>query len=172
MLSYSFMQSFINHLIFLLGTVIITVFSAHSYAQQISNRVVGSGGSSGQQVDIIFSSTLGEALVSTKTINDTYLGQGFQASHLSELTTSISTENEVLNLKVYPNPFSDELYLSGDFLPERLEIINMQGQVVSILNRPGDRITEWAQLPDGLYVLQGSYNGIQFNIGKIIKINP
>lgn len=166
------MYSIIRILIWLVPLVIILAVGLNAQSQTINSKVVSSGGGSGKKGDLIFNSTLGEAVISTKTTSEVYLGQGFQATHPSVLITSVRVENEVLDLKAYPNPFSRELFINGDFMPDRLDIYNMNGQCVGTILSPGSRISDWGELPDGIYVIQGTYREQSFNIGKIIKINP
>jgi len=157
----------------ILAAILFGIHTVPLRAQPIApnSKVISAGGSSIQTGQTIVNSTLGESFISSKSINNQYVGHGFQTTHLPVLTTSIHTESANLELRVYPNPFSHEIFLEGDFSPDHLILLNLQGQQVGYVKSPGNSVSSWGHLPPGTYILQGIYNGNLFYIGKILKIN-
>jgi hypothetical protein len=78
-----------------------------------------------------------------------------------------------ISLRVYPNPATERVHL--DFPPGEdprewtVEIFNLQGQRVC-LSQTGQSSLDIGNLPEGLYILRGSKNGIYRTSNKIMIV--
>ncbi|WP_445758139.1 T9SS type A sorting domain-containing protein [Polaribacter sp.] len=71
-----------------------------------------------------------------------------------------------LQLKVYPNPVKDKLFISGNKTPISISIFNVLGkEVISIKNTNNINVQA---LPSGVYMIRIS-DGIQQTAQKFIK---
>jgi hypothetical protein len=154
---------------------ILLIFSTKLNAQiaPVNSRVIGVAGYYSGNQSFQINATVGEAIIFGQSASGIYVGQGFQTNYPSMITTSITRFNrERITLQVYPNPFSNELFLGGNVLPEIIEIYNLRGQCLGRIQSPSHHIVEWRELPLGVYLLRAAYSDQYFTIGKIIKINP
>ena len=93
----------------------------------------------------------------------TYLmWQFFQNYTTTCLTTGINNIPEKLNLKVYPNPFTDKIKLTNTTGLEKYTLLNSTGQVIWT----GTKIeqTDFSYLTNGLYFLK-----VDSRVIKLIK---
>jgi hypothetical protein len=118
-----------------------------------------------------------KASASQASLPDALLGWGIPNFELASTTMSvpgISIENKIT---VYPNPVLDKLTLGfpvalhGEF---RIEIVNLQGQVVYSNQRNESsirsiQINDIGYLPSGIYLIKVSDQSLIFS-GKIIKM--
>jgi uncharacterized repeat protein (TIGR02059 family) len=76
------------------------------------------------------------------------------------------------NLKVYPNPVSNELVISStDFQHKKIEILDVTGKLVSSVATAGEPVLRLpVHLLDGIYFVKIS-NKIQYQLEKFIVIN-
>jgi aminopeptidase N len=72
-------------------------------------------------------------------------------------------------IKVYPNPFTNQISIAvpGNKPIERITLYNAVGKQLYLSDDPRERYN-WGHLPDGIYFLQLSINGILYE-RKIIK---
>ena len=79
------------------------------------------------------------------------------------------------NIKLYPNPTTDEITLSFQY-----DNLIKAADVVTLTNELGQEVVRQAlknststlslrQLPEGLYLLNGYFNGQKYMIGKVLK---
>lgn len=87
-----------------------------------------------------------------------------QTSQAADCSLDVSTAAAIQNL-VYPNPFSDWLYISGN-LPDSISIFNSQGRKIMESQRVSQMCT--SHLVSGLYLLQITRNG-KTEATKLIK---
>ena len=91
--------------------VLILTFSSLSFSQSISKQVIGTSGKTLTNSNLKLSYTVGEPVVGLMTAGGNQLGNGYYpALNLQAL----SVEDNVVDvqLKVYPNPTSQSLYVS------------------------------------------------------------
>ncbi|WP_418637023.1 T9SS type A sorting domain-containing protein [Winogradskyella sp.] len=72
-----------------------------------------------------------------------------------EYNSTLGLEDEIFNaeLKLYPNPATDKLFISTTAPVERLVIYNINGQLVKQTNALANGV-DVSQLPSGLYMVQ------------------
>lgn len=109
----------------LLFFLLITVTG---YAQSISKQVIGSAGKTQSNANLKVSWTVGEPVVGLMTTGGNQLGNGYYpALNLQAL----SVEDNVLDvqLKLYPNPTSQSLYVSHpDVNSFGITIVDLNGK--------------------------------------------
>ena len=138
-----------------------------------SPEVVGSSGGSFSNPNYNLSFTIGE--ISTKTLqaSNVILTQGFHQDYIN-----ISTLSENMftnNVKVYPNPTNDQLYVSFDnYESANIKLTDFAGKVVLkkqnyFINH--ERYIDLSFLPPGLYLLSLNFNDKYNSVFKINKIN-
>lgn len=91
------------------------------------------------------------------------------AENTELLTTSIDT---VSTYKLYPNPASKEVFLNFNnrFLPQKIQIIDFSGKVISEIDKPKNGLKiDISNLNEGLYFFIIIYNN-EIYTEKIIKI--
>jgi hypothetical protein len=96
-----------NKLIYYVPLSVLLLFSSTCFSQQ----VIAAAGGSGSGTDIQLSWTIGEPIIETFTGTSLILTQGFHQSKLN-ITTIEPISFHTLELKVYPNPFSDQLNIN------------------------------------------------------------
>jgi hypothetical protein len=131
-----------------------------AFGQTIDRNVISSGGMVQQKPGITLSSTVGEVAVSSSKKNSIIITAGFQQGYPvnEEDTTSLVESSVALNLKLYPNPSQDLIFVSD---PEKrnltLTVFDGNGKLVysteATFNGENNPILvkEWAT---GKYVFQ------------------
>ena len=120
---------------------------------------------------IRFDSIMREMLVDSlnSSINE-YVDYHYNSQFINNYCGLISevTENNDIDLKLYPNPATDYFYLSGETNNTELSIFNSIGQKV--------RSDQWSEdkvnielLPAGLYFVRIVKNNLTLDIVKLIK---
>lgn len=92
---------------------------------------------------------------------------GSQATYMIDVTSLVNVEDFTNETAIYPNPATDEINITTDNQVQRVEIFNMQGQLVKV--ETGD-VTSISvkSLANGLYTLKlTTDNGVSMH--KIIK---
>ena len=99
------------------------------------------------------------------------LGDNMSASHVTftcdTIATSIHPYIRENSFQVYPNPVKDKLYIRTDFESFQLEIIDMYGKRIKIIEKASQTI-ELSQLRTGVYFLVLTSGDKKFQ-RKIIK---
>lgn len=89
----------------------ILTFSSLSFSQSISKQVIGTSGKTLTNSNLKLSYTVGEPVVGLMTAGANQLGNGYyQALNLQALNIEDNTLD--MQLKVFPNPTSQSLYVS------------------------------------------------------------
>jgi hypothetical protein len=108
--------------------VIVLLVATMGYSQSISKQVIGSAGKTQSNANLKVSYTVGEPVVGIMTAGGNQLGNGYYpALNLQAL----SVEDNVLDvqLKVYPNPTSQLLYVSHPELNSfGITIVDLNGK--------------------------------------------
>jgi hypothetical protein len=91
--------------------VLTLTFSSLSFSQSISKQVIGTSGKTLTNSNLKLSYTVGEPVVGIMTAGGNQLGNGYYPAMDLQ---ALSVEDNVLDvqLKVYPNPTSQSLYVS------------------------------------------------------------
>jgi hypothetical protein len=91
--------------------VLTLTFSSLSFSQSISKQVVGTSGKTQSNGNLKLSYTVGEPVVGLMTAGGNQLGNGYYPAMDLQ---ALSVEDNVLDvqLKVYPNPTSQSLYVT------------------------------------------------------------
>ncbi len=143
-------------LVILIGLSLVT----YAKSQSISPQSINNAGLAGQQTNGSLTFTVGELVVLSEADNNgNTLGSGFTSSAASVVTAIQEPDAAVLNVKVYPNPTSDMLYV--DIVTTKLEwvyaeIMDEQGKLVlsekfaGMTNRIGLNSSKWK---GGVYFL-------------------
>lgn len=110
--------------------VLTLTFSSLSFSQSISKQVVGTSGKTLTNSNLKVSYTVGEPVVGLMTAGGNQLGNGYYpALNLQAL----SIEDNVLDvqLRVYPNPTSQSLYVSHtDTTSFGISIVDLNGKLL------------------------------------------
>nr|MDQ3015157.1 GEVED domain-containing protein [Bacteroidota bacterium] len=93
-----------------------------------------------------------------------------QSNLVSVLNTATESVSYFSDLKVYPNPVSDELIIeiSGDRESYTYEIINELGQIIAKSQFVEKKIISFSSIMPGIYLIKIS-DGINFDSWKIVK---
>lgn len=104
----------------ILGIIIGISLVMNLKSQTISPQSINSAGIAGQPSNGSLSFTVGELVVLSETDSGgNTLGNGFTSSAASVVTAILEPDASLLNVKVYPNPTSDMLYV--DIVTTKLE---------------------------------------------------
>jgi hypothetical protein len=98
----------------IISTGLFAGIAGFSSAQSIERAVVSSQGEVKSASGIELSYTVGESVVTTETNSTLIISQGFQQGYPQVEDTTTSSEEFVqdLNLKLYPNPSQNQVFVS------------------------------------------------------------
>jgi hypothetical protein len=108
--------------------VLTLAFSSLSFSQSISKQVIGTSGKTLTNSNLKLSYTVGEPVVGLMTAGGNQLGNGYYPAMDLQ---ALSVEDNVLDvqLKVYPNPTSQSLYVSHpDMSSFGITIVDLNGK--------------------------------------------
>jgi len=108
--------------------IIIVLISSIGQAQTISKQVIGANGKTLSNSNLKVSYTVGEPVVGLMTAGGNQLGNGY---HPALNLQALSVEDNVLDvqLRVYPNPTSQSLYVSHpDVNSFGITIVDLNGK--------------------------------------------
>lgn len=80
--------------------------------------------------------------------------------------TNSLNDVEQLNFELFPNPTNAELHIETEFIISKIEIFNIQGELVKTGETKNISIDE---LPNGLYFVNVIFNGNKVAIKKVVK---
>lgn len=112
--------------------VVICFLGGYSFGQSISSQVVATAGEHSETSELSVSWTLGEIAIETLESSSVTLYQGFQQGYF-EIT---SIEDPMINnveLKVYPNPATDYVYISiesDEIKSALIQLYDLDGKMV------------------------------------------
>lgn len=110
--------------------VLALIFNLFMYSQSISKNVIGSSGNMLTNSNLKVSFTIGEPVVGLMTAGGNQIGNGYYPAMNLQV---LSIEDNVIdvNLKVYPNPTSQLLYLSHpDIKKFEITIVDLNGKFI------------------------------------------
>lgn len=151
-------------------SIITILISCSIFSQSISKSVIGTAGKNQNNGNLKISWTSGEPVVGLMTAGNIQLGNGYYpAMDLKAL--SIEDNNMELQIKVYPNPTSQMLYVSH---PEinvfSIQISDLNGQLLykgNINKSEGLNVSSYSQ---GMYLVTVENKEVnKKNTYKIIK---
>jgi hypothetical protein len=108
--------------------VLILTFSSLSFSQSISKQVIGTSGKTLNNSNLKVSYTVGEPVVGLMTAGGNQLGNGYYPALDLQ---ALSVEDNVLDvqLRIYPNPTSQSLYVSHpDMSSFGITIVDLNGK--------------------------------------------
>ena len=108
--------------------VLTLAFSSLSFSQSISKQVIGTSGKTLTNSNLKLSYTVGEPVVGLMTAGGNQLGNGYYPAMDLQ---ALSVEDNVLDvqLRVYPNPTSQSLYVSHpDMSSFGITIVDLNGK--------------------------------------------
>ena len=110
--------------------IIILLVTTFGYSQSISKQVIGTAGSTQSNSDLKVSWTTGEPVVGLMTAGGNQLGNGYYPA--MDLKTLKIEDNALdLQVKVYPNPTSQMLYVSHPELNSfAIQILDLNGKQI------------------------------------------
>ena len=72
---------------------------------------------------------------------------------INQFDTGVRSNNALSDFLIFPSPVTDKLYFNNDKKIDKLEVINLQGQIVIIENNP-DNSVDCQNLNNGVYFLK------------------
>jgi hypothetical protein len=108
--------------------VLTLTFSSLSFSQSISKQVIGTSGKTLTNSNLKLSYTVGEPVVGLMTAGGNQLGNGYYPAMDLQ---ALSVEDNVLDvqIKLYPNPTSQSLYVSHTELTSfGISIVDLNGK--------------------------------------------
>jgi len=108
--------------------VIVFLVATMGYSQSISKQVIGSAGKTQSNANLKVSYTVGEPVVGIMTAGGNQLGNGYYPA-LNLQALSVGDNVLDVQLKVYPNPTSQLLYVSHPELNSfGITIVDLNGK--------------------------------------------
>ena len=117
--------------------IIILLVSTLGYSQSISKQVIGAAGKMLTNSNLKLSYTVGEPVVGLMTAGGNQLGNGYYPA-LNMKVLSIEDNTLDVQLRVYPNPTSQSLYVSHPEINSfGISIADLNGKIIyqSIINK-------------------------------------
>ena len=108
-------------------------FVSFIMAQSTSPQVIASTGSFSENGSISLSTTVGEPAITTLTVGNTILTQGFQQPEYDIEVSVIEAKGKALQIKVYPNPTESNITIdlvSDENDTALLIVVDMLGKVL------------------------------------------
>lgn len=104
------------------------LFTATVYSQSISKQIIGAAGKTQSSGNSKLSWTIGEPVVGIMTAGDNQLGNGYYPA-LNIKSLSVEDNTLDVQLRVYPNPTSQSLYVSHpDMNSSGITIMELNGK--------------------------------------------
>lgn len=150
--------------------VFIVFISMVGYSQTISKQVIGTAGKTQSNSDLKVSWTTGEPVVGLMTAGGNQLGNGYYPA-LDLQALSIEDNAMDVNLKVYPNPTSQFLFVSHPELNSfSIQIIDLNGKQIYTGTISKEQPLDVSTYSQGMYmIILGNKATNQKNTYKIIK---
>jgi len=119
-----------------ISSIVVSILIAvYITVQALPPQVIATSGATINQSNAKLSFTVGEIVVKTISSGSNSIGQGFINSGISSVVTAITApRSTILQLKVYPNPTSDLIYvdISDSKVPNiRLSVYAITGKQIS-----------------------------------------
>ena len=150
--------------------LLLVLISTLGYSQTISKQVIGTAGKTQSNSDLKVSWTTGEPVVGLMTAGGNQLGNGYYPA-LDLQALSIEDNAMDVNLKVYPNPTSQFLFVSHPELNSfSIQIVDLNGKQIYTGNISKEQPLDVSSYSQGMYmiILENKATN-QKNTYKIIK---
>lgn len=133
--------------------VIVLLVASMGYSQSISKQVVGTSGKTLTNSNLKLSYTVGEPVVGLMTAGGNQLGNGYYPG-LNLQALSVQDNALDVQLKMYPNPTSQSLYVSH---PEMnsfgITIVDLNGKQLYIGSINKDEPLDVSNYTQGMYMV-------------------
>jgi len=150
--------------------LMIFLITSFSYSQNISKQVIGTAGKTQSNSNLKVSWTAGEPVVGLMTAGGNQLGNGY---HPALNLQALSVEDNVLDLqlRVYPNPTTQSLYVSHpDMNSFGITIADLNGKQLYSGTINKEEPLDVSNYTQGMYVVTVENKETQKkNTYKIIK---
>ena len=150
--------------------LLLVLISTLGYSQTISKQVIGTAGKTQSNSDLKVSWTTGEPVVGLMTAGGNQLGNGYYPA-LDLQALSIEDNAMDVNLKVYPNPTSQFLFVSHPELNSfSIQIVDLNGKQIYTGTISKEQPLDVSTYSQGMYliILENKATN-QKNTYKIIK---
>ena len=151
-------------------TLLFLLVSSSTFAQSISKQVIGTAGKTQTNSNLKVSWTTGEPVVGLMTAGGNQLGNGYYPAMDIQ---ALSIDDVALNveIKVYPNPTSQSLYVTHpDLTSFQIQIVDMNGKQIYAGTIQKDVPLDVSSYTQGMYLVIIENNVTnQKNTYKIIK---
>ena len=105
--------------------------------------------------------------VATYTFEDVNADHSLEATFLQDVANEAG---EAAGLRLYPNPYTEELHLESALPMERVRILDLQGREAAAYELDGQRTAVLhPALPEGLYLLMVEYAEGQVTVLRVVK---
>ena len=150
--------------------IFILFFSTTCFSQTISKQVLSNTGKTQSNSNLEITWTIGEPIVGLMTNGGNQLGNGYHPS-LNLQVLSIEENTLDVQIKVYPNPTSQLLYVSHPEINSfGIQIVDLNGKQVYSGNFSKDQPLDFSNYSQGIYMvtIENKENNKR-NTYKIIK---
>lgn len=150
--------------------ILILLITTFSYSQTISKQVVSAAGKTQSNSNLEITWTLGEPIVGLMTNGGNQLGNGYHPS-LNLQALSMEENNLDVQIKVYPNPTTQLLYVSHPELNSfGVQIVDLNGKQIYSGTISKDQPLDVSNYSQGIYMvtIENKENNKR-NTYKIIK---
>jgi hypothetical protein len=150
--------------------VLILLATTIGYSQTISKQVIGTAGSTQTNSNLKVSWTAGEPVVGLMTAGSNQLGNGYYPA-LNLQALSVEDNSMDVQLRVYPNPTSQSLYVSHPELNSfGIQIVDLNGKQVYSGSISKNQPLDVSNYSQGMYLITiENKEANKKNTYKIIK---
>jgi hypothetical protein len=136
-----------------LFTFLMLLVSSSFFAQTISKQVIGTAGKTQTNSNLKISWTTGEPVVGLMTAGGNQLGNGYYpAMDIQALSIDDVTLN--VEVKVYPNPTSQSLYVSHpEYNSFSIQIVDMNGKQIHTGTIEKEEPLDVSSYTQGMYLI-------------------
>jgi len=129
------------------------IYSSTIFSQSISKQVIGAAGRTTTNSNLKVSYTVGEPVVGLMTAGGNQLGSGYYpAMDLQALSVEDNTMD--VQLKLYPNPTSQSLYVSHpDIVSFEITIVDLNGKQLYTGTINKDEPLDVSNYTQGMYLV-------------------
>lgn len=133
--------------------IIILLLSFMGFSQSISKQVIGTAGKTQTNSNLKVSWTTGEPVVGLMTAGGNQLGNGYYPA--MDLQALNIEDNLIdLQIKVYPNPTSQFLYVSHpELISFFIQIVNLNGKLIYSGNINKEEPLDISNYSTGIYAV-------------------
>jgi len=100
---------------------------------------------------------------------------GFDLDAVGVIYQQVNGISDMSNLKieVYPNPFTDLIYLKGNFISiAKIELTNQYGELIYLNSNVYSTLLDFSEFSAGIYFIKLTTKNGQIQNQKLIKLHP